>query len=488
MQSNVVIAVFVIVACVSALDVPLMRIGLVADNHYDTFPAGEKAPWQPLPHWFQEQIRRTTNVNKRRYDVARDKMDEAIDVFNRVENMTMVVNLGDLVNNDLMWNLRPILDSFNRATAPHYNILGNHDLRAHNDRFGKDNKTQHNWIREKMGTGDEWFFALSYPPFKLIFVDSMIMEPENKNMTRKREHIAWLEAQIEEARRLQQVVIVFAHIPIGFNTNPFLGPVMKSYEHIIAAFFGHDHKGGYIKQQGTHCVTLQGQIETLTNSFAVVDVFVDRIELTGFGRVPSRVMALEPATVALLRGFRREALPPERFNLAAQGHQPQPPELLWRNEVLQKPPPLQLNIPNYRKPTMGATEPNPGDTQFLRFEYKSWPRRLRTPSPEEPVDLTSAKNGHPTILSPAPDALRDTAPRDLEQYSERTVQQTERITPVTRAPAHVTHELGEIGLGRHWMVTPAFGLALAATLLCAVMRRRRVRSAASSGSKSVLSM
>jgi len=94
-----------------------MTIGLVADNHYDTFPAGEKAPCEPMPHWLREQQQRTTTSTKRRYDIAKDKMDEAIDVFNNHAGMTLVVNLGDLVNNDLMWNLKPILDAFNRECA-----------------------------------------------------------------------------------------------------------------------------------------------------------------------------------------------------------------------------------------------------------------------------------------------------------------------------------------------------------------------------------
>lgn len=68
----------------SATGGKMITIGLVADSHYDTFPAGEKAPWEPLPHWFREQVQRTTTTTKRRYDIAKDKMDEAISVFNEI--------------------------------------------------------------------------------------------------------------------------------------------------------------------------------------------------------------------------------------------------------------------------------------------------------------------------------------------------------------------------------------------------------------------
>jgi hypothetical protein len=373
----------------------LLTIGLVADSHYDTFPAGEKAPWEPLPNWFRGQVQRTTTTSKRRYDIAKDKMDEAIGVFNAIPEMTLVVNLGDLVNNDMMWNLPQILDRFNEAKAPKYHLLGNHDLRAHNDRFGKLNKTQADWVRNKFGL-QEWYYAVDHAPFTFIFIDSMVLEPESNDQKKKKEHLDWFQGKLNEAKENKRVVILFAHIPIGFQTN-ILAPILKTYDHIALAFFGHDHKGGYLIQGKTHCVTLNGQIETLVNAFALVEVFVDRAEMTGFGRVPTRIMTFTPETRALIEQYDG----PVVHDLALQGNQPLPPKQLWKNEVLQKPPPLMLNIPTYRKPLLPTTEPTPGETRFLKDVYRLWPKRFRVPSKEDPVDLTSGiKDKPPTILSP----------------------------------------------------------------------------------------
>ncbi len=377
------VALFSLVDATGISNTPLLTVGLVADNHYDTFPAGEQAPWEPDGHWLQEQLQRVSNPKKRRYDVAKDKMDEAVDVFNRVENLTFVVNLGDLVNNDMMWNLRPILDSFNRAKVPKFNILGNHDLRAHNDRFGKHNATQHTWVRTKFGLNHgKWYYRINYPPFVLLFFDSMVMEASQPDQSLKKEHMDWVSAQLADAKARKFAVIIFAHISIGLDTNP-LGKVLKEYEHIVAAFFGHEHKGGYYVQNGIHCVILQGQIETLTNAFAVMEAFEDRIELTGFGRVPSRTLSFSPGTQTLLRAYHGVI----GQDIASQGYQPLPPAQLWEGEVLQKPPPLNLKIPTYRKPKLPPTDPNPGNTRFLLEEYRRWPKRVRTPSPEDPVDL-----------------------------------------------------------------------------------------------------
>lgn len=407
------LAVLLLCGIAAASGTPLVRIGLVADNHYDTFPAGEKAPWQPMKSWLEGQKQRTTTTTKRRYDIAKDKMLEAVDVFNRADNVTFVVNLGDLVNNDLMWNLKPILDAFNTVKRPHFSIVGNHDLRAHNDRFGKNNKTQEAWIRGKLGLGEHWYYAFSYPPFHFVFLDSMLLD--EKHDPKRAVHIKWVEEQLKYAESKHYAVIVFGHISIGLGTN-VLGPTLKSYEHVVGAFFGHEHRGGYVKQGHLHTTIINGQIETMTNAFAMLDVFIDRMELTGFGRVPTRVMPFtNDATTAMLRQHTFFA---DHDALDSVGHTPEPPEKLWRNEQLQVFPPLELNLPGYRKPMLRAAEPNPGSTAFAN-EYKTWPHRVLTHAPEDPVDLLShTGQRHEWLRYPLDGAAR----RDVRRENEVTKQ------------------------------------------------------------------
>ncbi len=75
-------------------------------------------------------------------------------------------------------------------------------------------------------------------------------------------------------------------------------------------------------------------------------------------------------------------------------HQPAavPENVFPKSEVLQKPPPLMLNIPSYRKPLIAAADPNPGETRFLKKVYSKWPRRQKTLAPEPAVDLSSYKS------------------------------------------------------------------------------------------------
>ncbi|ORC92678.1 serine/threonine protein phosphatase [Trypanosoma theileri] len=400
---TILILILRVVLCSLLLEVAaadsrrLLTIGLVADNHYDTFPAGEKAPWESMHHWLIEQRKRTTTTKLRRYDVAKDKMDEAVGLFNSIPDMNVVVNLGDLVNNDMMWNLKPILDSFHRTKVPHYSILGNHDLRGHNDRFGKINKTQEKWVMNKLGL-HRWYYTIDHPPFRFIFMDSMTNDPENTNITTKEEQTKWLKEELDKAKSDGRVTILFAHIPIGFKTNR-LGPLLLQYDQMPLVFSGHNHKGDYVIQgpHRVHCVTLAGQIETLSNAYAVVEIFEDRAELTGFGRVPSRIMYFQPNVVDILRKYKGEL----KHDLSAQGCQPPPPDKLWANEVLQKPPDLQLNIPYYRKPNLPPANANsPPQTRFF---IEILPKLNRGTGgirgPEETVDLTSATDKRTWLIN-----------------------------------------------------------------------------------------
>ena len=56
---------------------------------------------------------------------------------------------------------------------------------------------------------------------------------------------------------------------------------------------GHDHEGGYAQQDSIHFVTFQGLVESgAENAYAIVEVYPDRLEIRGYGTVPSRSLAL----------------------------------------------------------------------------------------------------------------------------------------------------------------------------------------------------
>jgi predicted phosphodiesterase len=68
--------------------------------------------------------------------------------------------------------------------------------------------------------------------------------------------------------------------------------LLSAQENVVAYLNGHNHVGNYGKVGGCHFVNFKGVVDTESeNTFAVVDVHADRLEIRGFGREDSRTLA-----------------------------------------------------------------------------------------------------------------------------------------------------------------------------------------------------
>ena len=57
---------------------------------------------------------------------------------------------------------------------------------------------------------------------------------------------------------------------------------------VFAFFNGHVHKSQYFFEQGVHYVSFRGMVELEDNAFALVNVYGNGLEITGFGKEVSR--------------------------------------------------------------------------------------------------------------------------------------------------------------------------------------------------------
>lgn len=113
------------------------------------------------------------------------------------------------------------------------------------------------------------------------------------------DQLAWLQQQLAEAAREKEKVIVFSHFP-AFPANPHnlwnnaeVIRLLESYSCVVAYLNGHNHAGHYGRRGGIHYVTLPGMVETPdTTAYAVVQLGIDHITITGFGRTPSQRLTL----------------------------------------------------------------------------------------------------------------------------------------------------------------------------------------------------
>lgn len=113
----------------------------------------------------------------------------------------------------------------------------------------------------------------------------------------------WLSSLLTSADENAEKVIIVCHLPVhplstfpiclAWNYDELLS-VLRSHRSVVCFMAGHDHDGGYHKDEntGTHHLTLEGVIETPpdSNAFATVSVYEDRMELKGYGRVRDRVL------------------------------------------------------------------------------------------------------------------------------------------------------------------------------------------------------
>lgn len=60
---------------------------------------------------------------------------------------------------------------------------------------------------------------------------------------------------------------------------------------VVAYFSGHHHEGNYVQEKGIHHLTFKGMVEAQTDiSFGIIDVYRDRLVITGSGDQKDRIL------------------------------------------------------------------------------------------------------------------------------------------------------------------------------------------------------
>ncbi|KAG7462391.1 manganese-dependent ADP-ribose/CDP-alcohol diphosphatase [Solea senegalensis] len=112
----------------------------------------------------------------------------------------------------------------------------------------------------------------------------------------------WLQSVLTSADDKRERVTLISHLPVhpfsadamclAWNFDELLA-VIRSHSCVVCFMAGHDHDGGYCRDEdtGVHHLTMEGVIETPPNSdaHAMVSVYKDRMVLKGSGRVEDRV-------------------------------------------------------------------------------------------------------------------------------------------------------------------------------------------------------
>ncbi|WP_338448118.1 metallophosphoesterase [Niallia oryzisoli] len=250
----------------------------------------------------------------RYYRNSLDKLAEAAQTFNE-EDVDFTIQTGDLIDRNLS-SFETILPIYNRIEGPKYHVLGNHDFPVTTDQvvdiLGMPNQyydfKYKNWRFVVLDTNDLSLYANpagseKYQQAQVMYNSlkaANAINAQTWNGGVSNEQLTWLHGVLERAKQTQEKVVVISHMPV-YPANEHnvwnSEAVIKELEaagNVVAYFNGHNHAGNYGVKNGIHYVNLKGMVDTAnTNSYSIVRVFKDRIEVDGYGREADRVLTIQ---------------------------------------------------------------------------------------------------------------------------------------------------------------------------------------------------
>lgn len=253
-------------------------------------------------------------IGKRFFRKSLEKIQECVTKFNK-EDVDFTVNLGDLIDG-YYENLEIIILELAKLGNPRYNLLGNHDFNVDDDK-----KTI---IREELGGNRNdrgknlSYFSFKHHNWRFIFLDgndiSLLAHPLGckedqfskeyyQNLTFKspgwngamgEDQVEWLKLELQNAKDNAEKVIIFSHYPIYpkdvhnlWNSETIID-IIGDNNQVKAYISGHNHGGNYGKLNHVHCITLKAMVDSRRNTFAVLKIHSDHLEIEGYGREKSK--------------------------------------------------------------------------------------------------------------------------------------------------------------------------------------------------------
>ena len=254
------------------------------------------------------------NAGTRHYRLSPKKLAEAVDSFNR-HKPQFVLSLGDYIDKNFSSydTLNPITA---RLTMHLYHTLGNHEFSVNDNEkekvLQKENLAKPCYSFEKAN----WRFviingndvslhahtkgSLGYKEAENLLqklkADSL-RQAQTWNGAVGKEQLAWLEKELAAAQQKKQKVIMACHFPLYpdgasellWNAKE-LRALIERYPCVFAYLNGHVHKSQYFFEKGVHYVSFRGMVELEDNSFAMVTVYPNSLEIKGFGKELSRTL------------------------------------------------------------------------------------------------------------------------------------------------------------------------------------------------------
>ena len=274
---------------------PLLTFGLITDVQYaDIEPEGE-----------------------RHYRASIPKLKTTVD-FLAKKNLPFTLHLGDFIDRDFK-AFDAVLPLLGGLGHPVHHLLGNHDYTVTDGE-----KSQ---VVAKLGMSHD-YYSFTHSGVRFVMLDtndlSVYKHPKDSAQTRDADavlqklvgekalgakpwnggvsdaQLAWLERELAAADAAKEPVILCGHHPVlpasdlqSWNSDALLA-VIDKHPSIRAYFCGHNHAGAEAMRNGVPCITFKSILhEPEVTAYSVIHLFKDKLEIEGYGREQSRVIALK---------------------------------------------------------------------------------------------------------------------------------------------------------------------------------------------------
>lgn len=274
---------------------PLFSFGIVADPQY-----ADIAPRPEMDRFYAQSTR---------------KLDAAIEVFN-THDLEFVVTLGDII--DRGWeNFDAILACYDRLKHRSVLLPGNHDFAVAPEYLGK--------VHARLGMPAPWYdFAVGGVRFIVLdgsdvsvfapppgdprrelaaqrlaaLAQAGAINAQDWNGSFSPAQFTWLRDTLVAADAAGESAVLFCHYPLYPQNShnmwdaPDILDLLSAHPSAKVWFCGHNHVGNYGLLGGTHFLNFKGMVDTQDeNTFAIADVYDDRIDIRGFGREDTRTLS-----------------------------------------------------------------------------------------------------------------------------------------------------------------------------------------------------
>ncbi|XP_077980367.1 uncharacterized protein LOC144435644 [Glandiceps talaboti] len=287
-----------------------------------------------------------TQTKWRYYRSSLKLLRDAVQTWNQdPSDVSFVVNLGDTIDARNLYEgsretsktaLNAVLDEFRKFSGKVHHVLGNHDVYN----FKKDElllSDLYSGPQTSPQLRNSYYDFSPHEGFRFVVLDNYdiamlgyeegssiyeqakaILEKKNRNKDKNSPQglqgldrrfvqfngamskcqLQWLDGILQSACDKEEKVVLFGHTPIHpsasspiclqWNYDEVL-EIIHKYNCVVAYFCGHEHEYSLGTDHGIHHILMDGiiEVEPDSNSYAIVDVYSNKVVMRGFGLTPT---------------------------------------------------------------------------------------------------------------------------------------------------------------------------------------------------------